>query len=240
MNGIRLNFLLFALGASLNFARATPRETAIELVGVLSTGGSMHLALRDTLGGPVEWVLIGREFRGYQIKSYSSNDETALVERNQRQFTLHLAPAHTTPAPQRGPLTADESKRIFSHLRQISTASTSYFLAFGYPPARFEDLTGDTERFGFRLILTSVAGEDYHTVPFFGREPLYSITINGETITYDERVGVENRSTHYVFKFGDNATKVARSFGLSVSKLVELNPHFDPAKPRIDDTIRIR
>jgi hypothetical protein len=224
----------FAFVLMTSASAAVPGETAIEFTGVLSTSGSVRLALRDrTTGVSSPWLKVGDTFSGYALTAFEPASETVVLTRDSNVTRVKLSPPKTN-AVVTEPL-SEIAAAILTNLRQLVAAADQHYLETPTQIPTLADLVGETK---YVRRLLPVDGEDYGALQFTpGNRTLTVQTAHGQTVTLD-RDGLRP-ATHQI-RAGETLAYIARTYGMGTQELAKLNDVVDPSKLRPGQTLRLK
>jgi hypothetical protein len=175
---IRCHFLAALLAAS-----SLRAEPSLEFVGVLTTGQHTppQLCLADRATEESRWMQVGSEFRGFVVRSYDPETESAILGKDGAETRLFLPRASVKSTA--GSLPPASVAAIRGNLRLLVSAARLHFLEGRSRYATLDDLVGPGK---YIRQLTAIAGEEYGGVAFMKGElgPLTVTAKNGEAVSF--------------------------------------------------------
>jgi LysM repeat protein len=215
---VRLVLLFLAVAPGLGAETPVP----LEFTGVMQNGDRTQIALRDkTADTTSSWLPIGARFRGYTVKSFNAENQTAVLIKEGGEIRLPLVTARVRHGEAAGKLSPKTALAIFHNVRQIAAAADQYYLENGKLSATLEDLVGPDKNMK-RLV--HVAGEDYTTITLKQGTPVVLTTAGGDVIPAEATSDVPATYAFHPVRAGDTGMKIAVMNKISVSDLTALNP----------------
>ncbi len=250
------------IGVSLALAiAAAAAEPALEFSGVLVENGKPKLALKDKSTGITRWVEPGADYNGYNVAKYVAKEEAVLLRKNGQELRLLMVtpktpdaakgpagvmsappavasaappPAQPTPA---GSLTVQPPPAGVSTGPATGNTSTAAPMPAASPAASATSTVAAAPAAAASTGMATSPAVEPSPPPLPTAESTATAGTSGlSTMPSGSATGGVSRAVGG----GETMESIARSAGLSVPQLKELNPSVNEGSLQPGQLIRIR